>query len=697
MIARADLSITKDDSADPVIARKRAHLQHHSQQCRTFRCPGSYRQRHTPGTAHRSLGQLFAGQLHQLPLQPRHNRRRRQCHHHGHGTVNANTPDGTLLSNTATVTSSTTDPNAANDSDTETTAVIARADLSITKDDSVDPVTAGGALTYNITVNNAGPSDAQAVIVNDTLPAQLTGVSVSSSQGSCISFPCNLGTIAAGGNATITVTGTVNANTPDGTLLSNTATVSSSTTDPNAANDSDTETTAVIARADLSITKDDSVDPVTAGGALTYNITVNNAGPSDAQAVIVNDSLPAQLTGVSVSSSQGSCISFPCNLGTIAAGGNATITVTGTVNANTPDGTLLSNTATVSSSTTDPNAANDSDTETTAVIARADLSITKDDSVDPVTAGGALTYNITVNNAGPSDAQAVIVNDSLPAQLTGVSVSSSQGSCISFPCNLGTIAAGGNATITVTGTVNANTPDGTLLSNTATVSSSTTDPNAANDSDTETTAVIARADLSITKDDSVDPVTAGGALTYNITVNNAGPSDAQAVIVNDSLPAQLTGVSVSSSQGSCISFPCNLGTIAAGGNATITVTGTVNANTPDGTLLSNTATVSSSTTDPNAANDSDTETTAVIARADLSITKDDSVDPVTAGGALTYNITVNNAGPSDAQAVIVNDSLPAQLTGVSVSSSQGSCISFPLQPRHNRRRRQCHHHGHGHR
>ena len=677
VIARADLSITKDDSVDPVTAggaltynitvnnagpsdaqavivndslpAQLTGVSVSSSQgsCISFPC---------------NLGTIAAGGNATITVT---------------GTVNANTPDGTLLSNTATVSSSTTDPNAANDSDTETTAVIARADLSITKDDSVDPVTAGGALTYNITVNNAGPSDAQAVIVNDTLPAQLTGVSVSSSQGSCISFPCNLGTIAAGGNATITVTGTVNANTPDGTLLSNTATVSSSTTDPNAANDSDTETTAVIARADLSITKDDSVDPVTAGGALTYNITVNNAGPSDAQAVIVNDSLPAQLTGVSVSSSQGSCISFPCNLGTIAAGGNATITVTGTVNANTPDGTLLSNTATVSSSTTDPNAANDSDTETTAVIARADLSITKDDSVDPVTAGGALTYNITVNNAGPSDAQAVIVNDSLPAQLTGVSVSSSQGSCISFPCNLGTIAAGGNATITVTGTVNANTPDGTLLSNTATVSSSTTDPNAANDSDTETTAVIARADLSITKDDSVDPVTAGGALTYNITVNNAGPSDAQAVIVNDSLPAQLTGVSVSSSQGSCISFPCNLGTIAAGGNATITVTGTVNANTPDGTLLSNTATVSSSTTDPNAANDSDTETTAVIARADLSITKDDSVDPVTAGGALTYNITVNNAGPSDAQAVIVNDSLPAQLTGVSVSSSQGSCISFP--------------------
>ena len=224
-------------------------------------------------------------------------------------------------------------------------------------------------LTYTITVNNAGPSDAQAVTVNDTLPAELTGVTVVSSQGGCAAFPCNLGTIAAGGNATITVTGTVNPATADGAVLSNTATVSSTTTDPVEGNNSDTETTAVIARADLSITKVDSPDPVTAGGVLTYTITVNNAGPSDAQAVTVNDTLPAELTGVTVVSSQGGCAAFPCNLGTIAAGGNATITVTGTVNPATADGAVLSNTATVSSSTTDPVEGNNSDTETTAVIA----------------------------------------------------------------------------------------------------------------------------------------------------------------------------------------------------------------------------------------------------------------------------------------------------------------------------------------
>ena len=251
--------------------------------------------------------------------------------------------------------------------------------------------------------------------VSDTLPTQLTGVSVSSSQGSCAAFPCNLGTIAAGNNATITVTGTVNPNTPDATVLSNTATVSSSTTDPNTANDSDTETTTVQARADLSITKDDSPDPVTAGGSLSYTITVDNAGPSDAQAVTVNDTLPGQLTGVSVSLIAGQLRGVPVEPGNHRRGQQCHHQVTGTVNPNTPDATVLSNTATVSSSTTDPNTANDSDTETTTVQARANLSITKDDSPDPVTAGGSLSYTITVDNAGPSDAQAVTVSDTLPA------------------------------------------------------------------------------------------------------------------------------------------------------------------------------------------------------------------------------------------------------------------------------------------
>ena len=88
--------------------------------------------------------------------------------------------------------------------------------------------------------------------------------------------------------------------------------------------------------------------------------------------------------------------------------------------------------------------------------------------------------------------------------------------------------------------------------------------------------------------------------------------------------------------------------------------------------LSNTATVSSSTDDPNTANNSATATTTVnqpATHADLSITKGDAPDPVTAGQQLTYTLTVANGGPDAAAAVAVSDPLPAGVSFVSATPS----------------------------
>ena len=56
---------------------------------------------------------------------------------------------------------------------------------------------------------------------------------------------------------------------------------------------------------------------------------------------------------------------------------------------------------------------------------------------------------------------------------------------------------------------------------------------------------------------------------------------------------------------------CNLGTIANGGTATVTIVLSEGCVTMD-TLLTNTATVSSPTPDPNSGNNSDTETTTLL-------------------------------------------------------------------------------------
>src|SRR2546426_11412345 len=68
---------------------------------------------------------------------------------------------------------------------------------------------------------------------------------------------------------------------------------------------------------------------------------------------------------------------------------------------------------------------------------------------------------------------------------------------------------------------------------------------------------------------------------------------------------------------------------------------------------------------------------AMIASADLSVTKVDTPDPVNAGSHLTYTITVNNNGPDAAADVTLSDALPAGIFFVSLSSESGWSCSTP--------------------
>jgi uncharacterized repeat protein (TIGR01451 family) len=118
----------------------------------------------------------------------------------------------------------------------EKTWIVSNADLSITKTGSAF-VQSGGSITYNITVQNAGPANASNVMVNDPLPAGETLVSATPSQGTCSgTVTCSLGSISSGGSATITIVANVTA--PCGSTLDNTATVSGHQPDPNSSNNS---------------------------------------------------------------------------------------------------------------------------------------------------------------------------------------------------------------------------------------------------------------------------------------------------------------------------------------------------------------------------------------------------------------------------------------------------------------------------
>lgn len=563
----------------------------------------------------------------------------------------------------------------------------AEADLSIAKGDSPDPVVVGETLTYQLTINNAGPNMATNVEVTDTLPASVTLNSISGTTGSCTSsgrnISCELGDMAAGTSETITIRVTPNT---AGVTITNNATVSGDQPDPDPADNFASEETSVVGvaplRADLSVNKVDSPDPVLVGSPLTYTITVANAGPDPASNVTLTDTLPQSVTFGTVNTTRGSCTrngrTISCDLGTINSGANATVTITVTP---TADATIT-NTVTVSADESDPNPANNSDTESTEVGAgapeRADLTLVKNDSPDPVAVGENIVYTLTVGNNGPDAATGVTITDTLPASLTFVSASAgcTQAGRV-ITCDVGGLAVGASAQVQITATA---TAAGTVT-NSASVSGNEGDSNPANNNATEETQVLAaappRANLGVVKTDSVDPVNVGSPLTYMITVSNAGPDAATGVVLTDTLPASVTFNSMTTSQGLCTenagrTITCELGGIAAGGNATLSI----NVTPTVAQLINNVVNVSGNENDGDTSNNADNETTQVgpapAAGADLMVAKTDSPDPVTAGSSVTYSIIITNNGPNPATGVQLIDTLPTASAFVSATASQGA-------------------------
>lgn len=372
------------------------------------------------------------------------------------------------LDNTASVAADQTDGDPSNNDSTASTTVGAEADLAVTKTGPATAV-AGTQVTYDITVTNNGPSDAQSVQVADPTPAGYTFASATAPCGG--GFPCALGTVSAGGSVAFSVTYDIDPATTGG--VTNTATVSSTTTDPNGGNDSASATTTVSGEADLGVVKTGPASAV-AGGQVTYTITVDNAGPSVASSVSLADPTPA---GYTFSSATAPCAGgFPCALGDLAPGATVAVDVTFDVDPSTTGD--VTNTASVSSPTTDPNAANDSSSATTTIGADADLSIVKTVDNNAVQQGEAVTYTLSVSNAGPSDATNVVITDNLPQGQVLVSTSG----CFEDPsgaptCSIGTVAAGSTVAVTLTAQVQRATG---LQTNTASVDSDTTDPVSAN-------------------------------------------------------------------------------------------------------------------------------------------------------------------------------------------------------------------------
>ena len=545
-------------------------------------------------------------------------------------------------------------------------------DLAITKSASANPVIAGNPLTYSLRITNLGPSLATGVTVTDSLPAGVTftaasvGCSYDNTSGR---VRCSLGEVGVGSVVTPTVAVRVNPSS-QGSLRNN-ALIGSGDIDINSANNQTVLTTTVTTSADLVVSVLESSDPLIAGGYITYTVSITNSGPSDASNVILDNNYQPSITYVSASvlcDHHGHFLT--CNLGVIPANNRVNVLLTfRTDPGRTQD---LTNTATVSASTADPNLVNNSDTDLTTMTASADVAVTKTASANALARGAVFSYTLTISNRGLSNAQAVSLSDTLPVQVIYQSYTSTRGACsgtLTITCSPGLMAPGELVTIVLTGMVAPSSPPGSFT-NTASVTTTTSDPVVGNNSASATITVVENfADLLVTKRDSADPLQAGQLLTYTIGITNTGTSDASGVVVTDTLPSCVSLISATPSQGTCTGAICALGWVSATHTASVTLV--VGVSTALGGVISNTVAVSANESDPVPLNNHATEQTTIIPLANLSLEKTRSPEPVHAGELLNYRLTVTNLGPSLAGNVHLIDDLPPEVVFL---SAQPACL-----------------------
>ena len=542
---------------------------------------------------------------------------------------------------------------------------LSKADLSIVKTDSADPISPGDSFTYSLLVTNHGPHIAYNINVTDEIPANLVfnSATPSASGGSLPNLFWNIPSLTVGESYEILINVTVSTSVTG--LISNTAFANNDTRDPVAGNNYDTEETTVIETADLSLIESDSADPVYPGDSFTYNLHILNNGVYAAENVVIVDYLPAGLSLISAgptpSDVSGSKLTW--NLASLAVGSSMDISIL--VSVDNIASTVVTNNAEVSSDTFDPTSANNAASETTTINVAADLSISKSSDLDSLYPGDALTYTVVLSNNGPDVSTAVNVSDMLPDEVSFVSASPSPtgNSGSLYFWNFASLANAESETITIDVLVGSSSSG--ILTNNVEVSSDTYDPLSENNMASKAVAIGDAADLSIEKTASTNAVIVGEELNYSIMVTNNGPHTAEYLLVSDNLPSDVTFLSAdpAPSGNTGQTYYWNLVSLNAGESFEIQINVSADAM---GTIV-NTAQVTSDTYDLSPFNNENSVETYVTGIADLSIEKtSEFTEPLYAGDLIIYYLNVTNHGPDIALNVNVTDILP---NGVTFSDS----------------------------
>jgi uncharacterized repeat protein (TIGR01451 family) len=337
-------------------------------------------------------------------------------------------------------------------------------DLALTKTVNNTSPQVNSQVTFAITVNNTGATNATGVQVQDLLPAGLGYVSSSATQGSYNSTTgvWSVGNVAKGGSQTLTIVATVL--TPGARV--NTAQVSAadqvdidSIPGNNNPNEDDQASVQLSAKsADLALTKTVNNASANVGDDVTFTVVVRNDGPEGATGVEVMDQLPAGLTYKSSTAASGTTYNQTTGVwevGSLAPGATATLTIVATV----ASSGSKTNTAQVWKSneydvdSTPGNSISTEDDQASVQVVPKVVDLSVDKTVDNPTpfVNQSVTFAITVRNDGQNNATGVTVTDVLPSGLVFQSFTSSVGTYSSATglWTVGNLASGQSATLNI--------------------------------------------------------------------------------------------------------------------------------------------------------------------------------------------------------------------------------------------------------
>jgi uncharacterized repeat protein (TIGR01451 family) len=538
----------------------------------------------------------------------------------------------------------------------------------------------GAPIIYTVGLDNNTSFDATGIQVTDVLPSGVTFVSASATQGAYDSGSgiWDIGTVGAG----MTVRLTINARVDVGTLgmtITNTADISAGDQgDPLPANNT-ASADITVTTADLAVSKRVADSTRNVGQTTTYVVTVTNNMSVPATGVQITDLLPSGVDFVSANPQQGTYdnVSGIWNIGSITANSLVELRIVVRVNVSA-SGTTVTNSATIAAADqTDNNSTNNTGSASFTVPRfDADISLTKTVNNATPNEGQLITYTVTARNNGPSTATGLRLTDVLPSGLTLQSANVTRGSYNTTTglWNMSSLNNGDTAQLTITATVNAST-SGSTITNTAAVTALDQPDLVSGNNSASVDIVVQGTDLSVTKTVNTSTPAEGDTVTFSVTIANNGPGAVSNVEITDTLPFGLTFVNASATQGTYDNSTgvWQVGALANGGNAVLTINATVNTGTAGGTIT-NTASISLFVVpDLNGSNNSANASINVqLAGLDIQTSKTVDNQLPNEGDTITYTVSLFNNGSIAATNVVATDLLPSSLTFVSASPSQGT-------------------------